>query len=183
MVSLRNLLSSLALARLPRTATCIEALRAQWHAAARTFGGSNGRSAAEPGGHRRVRVHRIHRARQPGARRAVREHGLRGRRAASLQGRHALPPGRRQLHPESRARQLRAIVRARARPVGVRLRDPREGRRRGLQARDRARREAAPRQSRADGAQHPGDPRHRRQPDLSRRSLRRPFHLRRGFRR
>ena len=61
--------------------------------------------------------------------RAVRAAGLHRRGAAPLEGRGALPAGRDQLHREPRARQLRAVLRARARPVGVRVRDPREGRR------------------------------------------------------
>ena len=43
----------------------------------------------------------------------------------------------------------------------------------GLHARARARRAARTRPGRPDGAQHPGDQGHRRQPDLSRRPLRR----------
>ena len=58
---------------------------------------------------------------------------------------------------------------------------PRARRGRGLRARGVARRRAASQQRRADGAQHPGHRRHRRLAHLFRRSLRRPFDLRRRF--
>ena len=85
-----------------------------------------------------------------------------------------LAPGRRQLHPERRAGQLRPGLRARARPCAcamafrVRPMPPPPtsgaielGAKPVLGTR------------RADGAEHPGDRGHRRQPDLLRRPLRR----------
>ena len=105
------------------------------------------------------------------------QHGLRAGRPAPLQGRLALPPGRRQLHRQRRAGQLRPGLRARARaqrsaPSRFRVKDAACG----LQARAVARRLGRRGQGRADGAQHPGDQGHRRFADLPGRPLRRARH-------
>ncbi len=98
-------------------------------------------------------------------------HGLRRGRASSLEERHALPPGRRELHRQCRARILRAGLRPRPRAVGLRHGVPRRRRRLRLQARARAGRQAVRRQGRTDGAEHPGHRGDRRLGHLSRRPL------------
>ena len=84
--------------------------------------------------------------------------------AAPLQERHALPPGRHQLHRQRRAGQLRpgaspACTGPSVCAIAFRVKDAAGG------LRARARRSAPSRcrgQGRADGAQHPGDRGHRR---------------------
>ena len=139
------------------------------------------RTVGQPDGDRRVRVRRIHRARPAAAGGAVRADGVCRGGAAPLEKRHALQAGRHQFHPQCRAGELRAGLRAAARAVGLRDGVPRQGCRRGLRARDLARRQAGARQGRPDGAEHPGDRGDRRQPDLSRRPLRRAHDLRCRF--
>ena len=104
---------------------------------------------------------------------AVRDHGLRGGREASLEGRHALPPGRRQLRGQCRAGQLRAPVRRGARALRLRDGVPRGRREARVRARRGARRQAGRDQGRTDGAEHPGGRGHRRLAALLRRPLRR----------
>ena len=128
--------------------------------------------------HRRLRVRRIHRARH-----RPQLHALFERMGFRAVARHRskdvtlYPPGRHQFHRQCRARQPRQPLRARARAVGLRHGVPRQGCGEGLQASDRARRQAVPESCRADGAEHPGHRGHRRQRDLSRRPLRRPHSI------
>ena len=94
----------------------------------------------------------------------------------------ALSPGRRELHRQCGAAQLRPGLCPAARPFGLRHRLSRARCGEGLSARALPRREAGAREGGADGAQHPCDRGHRRQPPLSRRPLWRPHDLRRRFR-
>ena len=127
----------------------------------------------EPDGDRRLRVRRVLPSRSGRARPPVQGHGLLARGEAPLEGRDALPSGRRQLHPQRGAAILRGAVRGRARALGAGH---------GLPRRRRA---SAPTSARiAMGAKpaktevgpmelaHPGDRGHRRPADLSRRPLR-----------
>ena len=107
---------------------------------AREEGGHQARLTAmadtlgQPRRHRRLRVHRVRRARPEGDGRAVRAPRLQGDRAPPPQERDPVPPGRDQLHRQRRARFLRAALRAPARPEHLRHRLPRAGREGRLRA-------------------------------------------------
>ena len=136
----------------------------------------------EPDGDRRLRVRRVLPSGSGGARPAVQGHWLLARGEAPLEGRDALPSGRRQLHPQRGAAILRGAVCRRARALGAGDGLPRCRRQAGLRARHRHGREAGEDRGRADGARHPGNRGHRRPADLSRRPLRREgLDLRRRF--
>ena len=76
-----------------------------------------------------------------------------------------------QLHRQRGARLVRAVVRARTRPVDLRDRVPRRGCGARVSQVRRERRVGRREPSGTDGAQHPGDQGHRRFADLSRRPL------------
>ena len=136
---------------------------------------ADARSFRQPDGHRRIRVRRVHRARSAAAAHAVRAAGLPGRGAPShartsrctsrATSTSSSTPSRTASRSASRSSTDR-----RACAMAFRVQDARSA----LRARDRAGRQAgAERSRRPDGAQHSGDRRHRRQPDLSGRPLRR----------
>ena len=122
-------------------------------------------------GNRRLRVRRIRGARSGRARQHLRIDGLRADRTPPHQEGHAVPPGRGQLHHQRRAELVRAALRAPAWPERLRDGISRQGRQTGLRARTRTRRLGLRQPHRTDGAEHPGDQGHRRQPDLFRRPL------------
>ena len=125
----------------------------------------------QPDGDRRLRVHRVRGVGSRGHGQDVRAAGVHGRGAASAQEGDALSPGRDQLHPQRGARQLRAALRAPARPVDLRDRVPRRRCGKGVRARHLARRLGLRFDRRAGRAQHSRDQGHRRFDDLSRRSM------------
>ena len=86
------------------------------------------------------------------ARRRLRDARLHPGRAASLQGRGAVPPGRHQLHRQQRAEERRVVLRRGARALGLRHGVPRARRAQGVHARARARRAAGRPAAGPDGA-------------------------------
>ena len=142
-------------------------------------GSRGGPRTAEPARHRRHRVHRVRHVEAAGARRRAGDDGIPADRAPPLARGRALPAGHDE-HHRQRAARRRPAHRAAGRAADhQRVRRARARRRRRVPPRARSRRVGDSRARAGDGAQHPRDPRRRREPHLLRRPLRRVLDLRR----